>query len=125
MDSLYRDRILEHYKQPHNEGDLDDPDLEAEGENPSCGDELTLQATTTLDGDLDEVRFTGDGCALSIAAASLLSEELHGMGRDAVKNISTEHVFELLGLAQDDVSPMRHKCVLLARDTAQRMVDTE
>lgn len=124
MDSLYKQHILDHYKDPHNFGEMDDPDADVEAENPSCGDELHLYARVA-DEEIKKLTFTGEGCALSIAAASLLTDELQGKDTDDIKNVSEEEMFELLGLEKDAVSPMRMKCVLLCRDAAQQLIDTQ
>ncbi len=79
MDELYRDQILEHYKRPHNFGRLDDFDLEFEDNNPFCGDEQHVFLKLDEDGRVAEVAFEGQGCAISTAATSLLTDELEGM----------------------------------------------
>ena len=79
MDALYREQILDHYKHPHNFGELDDADLEFEDSNPLCGDELRVQLRTDEDGRIEDVRFSGQGCAISQAAASLVSDEVKRM----------------------------------------------
>jgi nitrogen fixation NifU-like protein len=71
MDDLYRENILQHYKNPHNWGELEDPDLEADDLNPLCGDELKVQLRVSPDGKIEEVRFSGHGCAISQASASM------------------------------------------------------
>lgn len=121
MSSLYRDHILQHYKDPHNFGAVDDPDIEADVANPTCGDELHLTATVD-DGVIQEIRFEGSGCALSIAAASLLTDELQDAALDRVDDVSTDDVFDLVGLDRDDVSPLRVKCVLLCRDGVRELI---
>lgn len=124
MSSLYREKILEHYKHPHNQGSIEEPDMEAEVSNPTCGDDLTFQAAVK-NGEITDIKFDGEGCALSIAAASMLTDEVKGEDVATVKNISDERLFTLLGLEKDAVSPMRMKCVLLSRDGVQQMVNTE
>ena len=84
MDDLYREEILEHYKRPHNWGELDDADLEFEDTNPLCGDELTVMLRVDDDGTVEDVRFDGHGCAISQAAASMASDEVKGMKVDDV-----------------------------------------
>jgi nitrogen fixation NifU-like protein len=120
--SLYRDHILQHYKEPHNFGAVDDPDRESAVENPLCGDDLGFSVAVE-DGEVQDIRFEGSGCALSIAAASLLTDELQGASVERLKRISEEDVFALVGLEKDAISPMRVKCVLLCRDGVQRLVD--
>ena len=77
MDDLYRDYILEHYRRPHNFGVLDGADASYEGANPLCGDRITLSSAVD-DGVVDGVGFTGRGCAISQASASLLTDEIKG-----------------------------------------------
>lgn len=113
--SLYKERILEHYRQPRNEGVVEDATGEADVANPACGDDLHVTVRVE-DGVVEGAAFEGEGCALSIAYASALTEHVQGMDVDGVKSLSAEDVFALLGLDRDAVSPMRHKCVLLARE---------
>ncbi len=79
MDELYRENILDHYKQPHNWGELPEPDLEFEDFNPLCGDELKVQIKVDGDNRVEELRFSGHGCAISQASASMASDEVIGM----------------------------------------------
>lgn len=122
MKSLYQQHILEHYQDPHNFGELAGADVSAAVDNPLCGDELQFQARVE-DGILADIRFTGTGCALSIAAASMLTDELQGADVERIKNVSDEDLFELLGLRKQNVSPMRMKCVLLSRDGVQQLIN--
>jgi nitrogen fixation NifU-like protein len=111
MDALYREQILDHYKHPHNFGELDDADLEFEDNNPLCGDELRVQLRVDGDGRVDEVRFSGQGCAISQAAASMVSDEIKGMPVDDLLKLDKSFVLELLGI---DISATRLKCALLS-----------
>ncbi len=120
-DSLYRGKILDHYQDPHNSGEVPDADMAGEADNPSCGDDLTFTAAVD-DGTFTDLKFAGNGCALSIAAASVLTDELQEAAVDAVHDVSDDDLFGMLGLEKDDVSPMRVKCVLLARDGIISMV---
>jgi nitrogen fixation protein NifU and related proteins len=110
MDDLYRENILEHYKQPRNFGELPDADLEFEDNNPLCGDELKVQLKVGDDGRIADVRFSGHGCAISQASASMASEELIGMPVDDLIRLDREFVLDLLGI---DISATRMKCALL------------
>ncbi len=110
MDELYRDQILEHYKRPHNFGHLDEPDLEFEDTNPFCGDEQRVTIRLDDDGKVAEVKFEGQGCAISTAATSLLTDELTGMTQDELLTMPKETVLELLGI---DISATRMKCAML------------
>ena len=111
MDELYRDYILDHYKNPRNFGELEQHDLEWHDHNPLCGDELGVHLVVDEDGRIAELRFHGQGCAISQAAASITSEELIGMRVDDIPDLSADWVLEQLGI---DVSPTRRKCALLS-----------
>jgi nitrogen fixation protein NifU and related proteins len=111
MDELYREYILEHYKRPHHFGELEDSDLEFEDTNPLCGDELRVQLKVDTDGKVADVGFTGHGCAISQASASMLSDELIGMPADDLVRLDKDFVLELLGI---DISATRMKCALLS-----------
>ena len=111
MDDLYREQILEHYKQPHNWGELDDPDLEFEDFNPLCGDELKVQLKVDGAERITDVRFSGHGCAISQASASMASDEVIGMPVRKLLELDREFVLDLLGI---DISATRMKCALLS-----------
>jgi nitrogen fixation NifU-like protein len=111
MDALYREAILDHYKHPHNFGEIDDADLEFEDNNPLCGDELKVQLKVGDDGRVDTVRFSGQGCAISQAAASMISDEIKGMSVEELRRLDKGAVLELLGI---DISAARMKCALLS-----------
>ena len=111
MDALYREQILDHYKHPHNFGELEEPDLEFEDNNPLCGDELRVQLRTDEDGRIEEIRFSGQGCAISQASASMVSDEVKGMTVDELMRLDKSFVLELLGI---DISATRMKCALLS-----------
>ena len=111
MDALYREQILEHYKHPHNFGQLEDPDLEFEDNNPLCGDELRVQLKVDDERRITGVAFSGQGCAISQASASMVSDEVKGMSLDELLKLDKEFVLELLGI---DISATRMKCALLS-----------
>ncbi len=118
---MYRQQILDHYKNPRNYGELEDATFEHVGENPMCGD--TIKVFVVLDDaeeTVERVSFVGDGCAISQAAASMLSEELQGMTLEAVQALDRDDVIDLLGV---DISPMRVKCAVLAEKVAQDGID--
>lgn len=110
MDELYREQILEHYKRPHNFGRLDDPDLEFEDTNPFCGDEQHVTMRLDGEGRVAEIAFEGQGCAISTAATSLLSDELVGKTREELLALPKEEVLDLLGI---EISATRMKCAML------------
>ena len=109
MEELYRDYILDHYKIPRNFGELEPHDLEFHDHNPLCGDELGVHIKVE-DGKIVELRFHGQGCAISQAAASIASEELIGMPVEEASALNASWVIEQLGI---DISPTRRKCALL------------
>ena len=111
MDELYRENILEHYKRPHNWGQLDDPTVEFEDNNPLCGDTLLVQLKVSDDGTIEDLRFSGHGCAISQAAASMTGDEVKGMNVEELMKLDREFVLDLLGI---DISATRMKCALLS-----------
>ena len=110
MDDLYRENILQHYKNPHHWGELADADLEADDLNPLCGDELKVQLKIDGDGRVEDVRFSGHGCAISQASASMASDEVIGMPVEDLLKLDRTFVLDLLGI---DISATRLKCALL------------
>jgi nitrogen fixation NifU-like protein len=117
MDDLYRDEILEHYRRPHNFGTLPEPDAVYEGSNPLCGDRITLMLGIGEDDRVDEVAFTGRGCAISQASASMLTDAIRGKSLQDVARLGREDVLDELGI---EISPARLKCALLSLDTLRR-----
>ena len=111
MDDLYRELILEHYKKPHHWGDLPDPDLEFEDFNPLCGDELKVQIKVDSENRVAEIAFSGHGCAISQASASMASDEVKGMPVEELIRLDKTFILELLGI---DISATRMKCALLS-----------
>jgi nitrogen fixation protein NifU and related proteins len=111
MDEIYREYILEHYKHPHNWGELDSADLEFEDTNPLCGDELKVQLNVGEDGKIQTVAFSGHGCAISQASASMASDEVRGMTPEELLKLDKSFVLDLLGI---DISATRMKCALLS-----------
>jgi nitrogen fixation NifU-like protein len=111
MDDLYREQILEHYKKPHNWGELDGADFEFEDYNPLCGDELKVQLKVDGDERITDVRFSGHGCAISQASASMASDEIVGMPVADLLKLDRSFVLDLLGI---DISATRMKCALLS-----------
>lgn len=110
MDDLYRDYILDHYKNPRNAGELPQATHRYHDTNPLCGDEITMMLLVE-DDRIRDVRFIGRGCAISQASASILTEEVKGKTLDEVRAIDREHVLANLGIT---ISPARIKCALLS-----------
>lgn len=107
---MYQERILQHYRHPKNFGPMDHPDLTGEESNPLCGDhirmDLRVDPTTRH---VTEVRFSGDGCAISVASASMLTQKLVGQPLPALEAVSRDDVLQLVALP---LSPVRVKCAL-------------
>jgi nitrogen fixation NifU-like protein len=115
MDQLYRENILDHYKHPRNYGAIEGPDAEAEGMNPLCGDEVSIQITFGDDGEtIDDVKFSGRGCAISVAATSMLTELIKGRTASEVAALPKEN---LLGEIGAPLTPVRLKCAILGLST--------
>ncbi|HUG46847.1 MAG TPA: SUF system NifU family Fe-S cluster assembly protein [Candidatus Limnocylindria bacterium] len=117
MDDLYRDEILEHYRNPRNFGTLEHADAVSEGANPLCGDRITLMLGIGDGGTIEEVAFTGRGCAISQASASMLTDEIKGKQLDEIARLGREDVLETLGI---EISPARLKCALLSLQTLRQ-----
>ena len=115
MDDLYRDYILEHYRRPHNFGVIEDATTTYEGSNPLCGDRITMMLGIR-DGVVADVGFTGRGCAISQASASLLTDEIKGKPVGEVAKLTSQDLLDLLGI---EISPARLKCALLSLDTLE------
>jgi nitrogen fixation protein NifU and related proteins len=109
MDELYRDYILDHYKNPKNFGELPERDLEFHDKNPLCGDEMEVQIRVE-DGKIADLKWHGQGCAISQAAASIASEELIGMSVDDAARLDADWMLEQMGI---EISATRRKCALL------------
>lgn len=110
MDDLYREVIIEHYKNPSYRGKLEPHDISFADNNPLCGDhiEITLQ---TEDGIVKDARFDGHGCAISQASADLLMESIIGKPLEEVKQLKRQDILDMLGI---DLGPVRLKCALLS-----------
>ncbi len=109
MADLYREQILDHSRHPHNFGEIEDPDITYEDSNPLCGDRVRIDVKVA-DGVISDIKFSGRGCAISQAAASILTEMVKGHELDEVKEISAQDMLDELGI---DISPARVKCALL------------
>ena len=115
FDDLYREVILDHYKNPRGHGTLEEADAEAEGQNPLCGDEVSIYVAFGEDGDtIDEVKFNGRGCAISQAATSMLTEMVRGRSATTVATLPREELLDEIGIP---LTPIRLKCALLGLST--------
>ena len=109
MDDLYRDFILDHYRNPRNAGTLAHPDATFEDNNPLCGDKIRMDLRVE-DGKVTDVKFAGRGCAISMASASLLTEQIKGMPLTEIAKIGKDEVLANVGI---NISAARLKCALL------------
>lgn len=110
MDSLYAEDILDHYKHPRNFGQLEHPDIHVEASNPLCGDRLAMDLMVK-DGVVEDVAFSGQGCAISQASASMLTEEILGKRVEDLADTTREDILDMLGV---EVSYARMKCATLS-----------
>lgn len=108
---IYREQIIDLYEHPLNHGQLENPDFTYEEDNPLCGDVIRIDVRMGDDGRVAEIAWSGDGCAISQASASLLTEEIKGMTLDEVKAFSKDELLELIGVP---LSMARVKCALLS-----------
>ena len=113
LDDLYRENILDHYQHPRNRGTLEHADISYEDANPLCGDRIRMDLRVK-DGRIEQIRFSGVGCSISQAAASMLCEAVEGKTLEEAKQISRDDVLEMLGI---ELGPVRLKCGLLALKT--------
>jgi nitrogen fixation NifU-like protein len=111
MDDLYRELIIDRYKNPHFRGSLDPHDISFEDDNPLCGDHIKIDLRIDGNDRVAEVAFDGHGCAISQASADLLAESIVGKSLDDVKQISKQDILDLLGI---ELGPVRLKCALLS-----------
>ncbi len=111
FDQLYREVILDHYKNPRGHGIIEGADAQAEGENPLCGDEVTISVRFAADGEtIDEIGFEGRGCAISQAATSMLTEMVKGRKASEVAELPKEDLLDEIGIP---LTPIRLKCAIL------------
>jgi nitrogen fixation NifU-like protein len=110
-DGFYRELILDHYKNPRSYGTLESPDAQAEGQNPLCGDEVTVSIKFAADGEtIEQIGFEGQGCAISQAATSMLTEIVTGRTATEVAALPKEELLEEIGIP---LTPIRLKCAIL------------
>jgi nitrogen fixation protein NifU and related proteins len=111
MDDLYRELIIDHYKNPQYRGHLDPNDIQFEDDNPLCGDHIEITLRVDASGKVTDGRFDGKGCAISQASADLLIESVIGKPVEELKRLSKQDVLDLLGI---ELGPVRLKCALLS-----------
>lgn len=118
---MYKEIVLDHYKRPRNEGTLRNADRTASGENDVCGDHVTWHANIE-DSTVQEVAFTGDGCAISQATASMLSKEVEDTDTREVLSMGKDDVMDLL---ETELTPLRVKCAMLGLTTLQEALEDD
>ena len=115
LESLYREVILDHYKNPRGQGVIEGADAEAEGQNPLCGDEVSVYVAFGEDGEtIDDVKFSGRGCAISQAATSMLMEMTKGRTAQQVAELDKDELLAEIGVP---LTPVRLKCAMLGLTT--------
>ncbi len=115
LEQMYREVILDHYRNPRGHGVIEDADAEAEGHNPLCGDEVSIYVAFGDDGEtIDEVRFSGRGCAISQAATSMLTEIVQGRTATEVATLDKGELLDEIGIP---LTPVRLKCAMLGLTT--------
>ena len=108
--NVYQEELLDHYENPSNYGTLSNPDVSHEEDNPLCGDRIRIDLIVE-DDMITEVRFSGHGCTISQAAASMLTEEIEGKTLAEVKQLTKGDILDMIGIP---LGPVRLKCALLA-----------
>jgi nitrogen fixation protein NifU and related proteins len=111
MEDLYREVIIDHYKNPQYRGKLEPHDISFEDDNPLCGDHIRIDLRLDKDGRVSEARFDGHGCAISQASADLLTESIIGKPVEEIKALKKQDLLDLLGI---ELGPVRLKCALLS-----------
>lgn len=111
MDDLYREQIIDRYKNPLYRGELNPHDITFEDDNPLCGDHIRIDLRLDGNGTITEAAFSGEGCSISLASADLLVESILGKHLADVKQLTKDDVLDLLGI---DLGPVRLKCALLS-----------
>ena len=117
---IYRENILDHYKHPRNFGSLDKPDVSHEENNPFCGDKISMQCKVEKQ-KLKIARFSGEGCVISMAAASMLTEKAKSMEIGDLRKLDKSDMLKMLGLGRR-LSPTRLKCALLPLEALQKAI---
>ena len=110
-ESIYREQIIDLYENPLNYGELESPDWSYEEDNPLCGDVVRIDVKLDENGHVAEVAWRGDGCAISQASASLLTDAIKGKTLEEVRSFSKDELLELVGIP---LSMARVKCALLS-----------
>lgn len=116
---MYQQNILDHYKHPRNFGELSDATAKSHVTNPLCGDELDFFLQVDDQGIVSDVKFSGRGCTISIASASMLSQKIKGQQKSEIEKMKNEEVITLLGVP---INPARLKCATLSLEAVQKAI---
>lgn len=118
---IYREQILDHYKHPRNFGHLEKPDVTMVDHNVSCGDKIVIELVASRQSPIaiEDIKFSGEGCAISQASASMLTEKTMGMSVDDVMKLTSKNIMEMLGTT---LTPSRTKCAMLSLEVLQKAV---
>jgi nitrogen fixation NifU-like protein len=119
MDDLYKEELMDIYKNPSHRGKMNDSTHQSQGKNPMCGDEIVLQLKIA-DGKIADAKFSGDACAVSIISSDLLAEHIIGKTVDEAKKLTKEDLLDIIGL---NLTTSRVKCATLALDALQNALD--
>lgn len=117
-EDMYREQIMDHFKNPRNHGELKNADVTHKESNPLCGDKMQMMLSIK-DGKIQDLRFSGSGCAISQASASMLTEIVKGKSVNEIKEMTKEDIFEMVGI---HLSVMRVKCAMLSLDTLKNAI---
>ena len=119
IELMYQENILDHYKSPHNFGKIENATVQHHEYNPLCGDDIDMFLVIDENKKIVDIKVYPRGCAISVASASMLSDEIKGKNIDDVRNLTKEQILEMLGIP---ISPVRLKCALLSLDTLKNSI---
>lgn len=119
IEMMYREQIIDHYKSPRNFGKIENASVHHNEYNPLCGDKIGLYLVIDKNKKIADVKFNGQGCAISQASASMLTEQIKGKSIEELKKMAKEDILEMLGIP---ISPVRLKCALLSLDTLKNSI---
>lgn len=119
-DDIQAEIVLEHYRDPHNYGTIDNPSVSLTESNPVCGDTVNI-SLLVKDGAIADIKFVGKGCSISQAAASMLTDRVMGKSLEEVRKIDEKGIIDMVGL---NLGPAREKCALLSYNTLQRCIES-
>ncbi len=118
MDTIYREQLMEHCKNPQNRGKMDGAQVEVSGNNPLCGDAISMQLKVN-DGKIESIMFDGSACAVTVASSSVLTEAIKGKSLEEAKKMSKEELLDLLGV---ELTTSRVKCASLPLETLHNLI---